>query len=106
MAEVLLKDIAYARSGDKGDVSNIGVLAQDEKAWEIIRRELTPEAIKAHFRGLVTGKVNVYEMPNLRALNIVMEGALGGGATNTLRYDQTGKALSTAILRMKVRTDG
>lgn len=102
MAKVLLKDLAYARSGDKGDISNIGVIAQNDRAWAIIRREVTPQSVKAHFGEWVQGKVEIYEIPNLHSLNVVMYGALGGGATRTLRYDQTGKAMATAILRMEV----
>ena len=101
----LLKDLAYARSGDKGDVSNIGVLAFDRAAYAVLRRTLTPERIKAHFGEMVRGPVEVYEMPNIDALQVVLHGALGGGATRTLRYDQTGKAMATALLRMEIPGD-
>lgn len=102
MAKVQLLELAGARSGDKGDVSNIGVIARSPEAWSVIRREVTPDRVKAHFGELVKGSVEVYELPNLMCLNVVMRGALGGGATNTLRYDQTGKAMATALLRMEV----
>lgn len=98
----LLKDIAYARSGDKGDVSNIGVMAFNADAYAILREYLTPERIKAHFGGLVQGQVEVYEMPNIHVLQVVLRRALGGGATRNLRFDQTGKAMATALLRMPV----
>jgi hypothetical protein len=98
----LLKDLAYTRSGDKGDVSNIGVLAFDHHAYDMLRRALTPERLKAHFGSMVRGSVEVYEMPNIEALQIVMHKALGGGATRTLRFDQTGKAMATALQRMEI----
>lgn len=95
-----LVDIAYARSGDKGDVSNIGVIAKDSAAYDELGRVLTPERVKAHFGDWVRGSVTVYPMPNIEAYNVVCRGALGGGATTTLRFDQTGKAMATALLRM------
>lgn len=105
MAQVLLKDLVYARSGDKGDVSNIGIIARDDRAWAIIQREVTPERLKAHFGAWLQGEVEIYPLPNLQAMNLVLRGALGGGATRTLRYDQTGKAMATAVLRMPVEVD-
>jgi hypothetical protein len=97
-----VKDVAYARSGDKGDVVNVGVLAFDETAYERLQRTLTPERIKAHFGDWVKGDVDVFPMPNLNAFNLLLHNALGGGATKTLRYDVTGKAFSTAVLRMEL----
>jgi len=99
---VRLVDLAYARSGDKGDVSNIGVLAKDDAAYAVLERQLTPERVKAHFGGWVQGAVEVYPMPNINGFNVVCRRALGGGATRTLRYDQTGKAMATALLRMEL----
>lgn len=99
---VKLVDLAYARSGDKGDVSNIGVLAKDEAAYALLERELTPERVKTHFGHWVQGEVEVYPMPNIHGFNVVCRQALGGGATRTLRYDQTGKAMATALLRMEL----
>jgi len=101
----LLKDLAYARSGDKGDVSNIGVIAHSPEAYEILREYLTPERIKAHFGTMVKGDVEVYEMPNIHVLQVVMRRALEGGATRNLRFDQTGKAMGTALLRLPVPVD-
>lgn len=101
----LLKDLAYTRSGDKGDVSNIGVLAFDSQAYQQLRRALTPQRLKVHFGPMVRGPIEVYEMPNIEALQIVMRGALGGGATRTLRFDQTGKAMATALLRLEIPLD-
>lgn len=102
MAKKLLKDLAYARSGDKGDICNIGLMALDDRCYEIIRREVTPERVKEHFRGMVKGKVDLYEMPNINSIEIVLHNALDGGATRTLRFDQTGKSMCTALLRMEV----
>lgn len=101
----LVRDIAYARSGDKGDVVNVGVLAFDDASWARLQRTLTPERIKAHFGDWVKGEVEVFPMPNISAFNIVLHGALGGGATRTLRFDVTGKAFSTAVLRMELAGD-
>lgn len=105
MAKVMLKDITYARSGDKGDVSNIGLIALNDKAWELISHHVTPERVKAHFGGMVKGEVKVYPMANIQALEIVLYKGLGGGATRTLRYDITGKAMCTALQRMEIETD-
>ena len=99
---MLVKDVAYARSGDKGDVVNVGVIALDDAAWERLQRTLTPARIKAHFGAWVTGDVDVFPMKNINAFNILLHGALGGGATKTLRYDVTGKAFSTAMLRLEL----
>ena len=97
-----VKDVAYARSGDKGDVVNVGVLAFDDAAYERLKRTLTPERIKSHFGEWVKGEVDVFPMPNLNGFNLLLHNALGGGATRTLRYDVTGKSFSTALLRMEV----
>lgn len=97
-----VKDVAYARSGDKGDVVNVGVLAFDDAAYERLKRTLTPERIKSHFGEWVKGEVDVFPMPNLNGFNLLLHNALGGGATKTLRYDVTGKAFSTAVLRMEL----
>jgi len=97
-----IKELAFARSGDKGDISNIGLLAKNAECYEIMKKEITSERIKNHFGKMVKGKVNIYEMPNTNALQIVMHNALGGGATKTLRYDQTGKSMGQALLKMHV----
>lgn len=98
----ILADLAYARSGDKGDVSNIGVIAKSPEAYEVLRTALTPERVREHFGGWVTGDVSVYPMPNIHSFNVLCRGALGGGATRTVRWDQTGKAMATALLRMRM----
>jgi len=97
-----LKDIAYARSGDKGDVVNVGVLALDDAAYQKLLEWLPPERLKRHFGDWVRGDVEVFPMPNINGFNLLLHNALGGGATKTLRYDVTGKAFSTALLRMEI----
>lgn len=103
--KVLLKDLAYARSGDKGDVIDIGVQAFNKEAYELLKKKMTPEKIKEHFKGDVKGDVVIYEMPNVLSLEIVMYNALGGGATRTLNLDQTGKAKGQALLYMEIVKD-
>lgn len=102
MKKVQLRELCYARSGDKGDTVNVGLLAKDDRAYEQVRRSLTPEKIKAHFGSMVRGGVEIYEMPNIRALNVVLRQALDGGASRTLRLDQTGKSMGSALLRMEI----
>ncbi|MFN8497918.1 MAG: hypothetical protein U0641_08685 [Anaerolineae bacterium] len=97
-----LRELAFVRSGDKGDVCSVGLLAFDDDAYTLLAREVTPERIKEHFRDMVKGPVEIYPMPNINALHIVLRNALDGGATRTLRFDQTGKAMSTALLRMEI----
>jgi hypothetical protein len=97
-----LHDLAFVRSGDKGDISNVVVLARDASAFHILQRELVPEAISLFMRGLVTGEVTVYTLPRIQAFNIVLRGALGGGATTTLRFDETGKSMCSILSRMPV----
>ena len=97
-----IKELAFARSGDKGDISNIGLLAKSDECYEIMKKEITSSRIRNHFGKMVKGEVNIYEMPNTNALQIVMHNALGGGATKTLRYDQTGKSMGQALLKMRV----
>lgn len=102
---IKLIDICYYRSGDKGDISNIGLMAKTEKAYEIIKGEITPERIKSHFKGWVKGDVIIYPMDNLQSLEIMLYKALGGGATKTLRIDQTGKAMGNALVKMEIEVD-
>jgi hypothetical protein len=103
--KIPLARIAHARSGDKGDVANIGVIAYDERRYPILVREVTPERVKAHFGALVQGAVERFELPNLGALNLVMRQALGGGGTVSLRVDPQGKTLGAALLRMEIEVD-
>lgn len=102
MTSKQLRELAFARSGDKGDVCNVGLLAFDDRCYEILAREVTAERIKAHFGDMVKGEVEIYPLPKVNALEIVLRNALGGGATRTLLFDQTGKSMSTSLLRMRV----
>ena len=102
MAECLLKDVAHGRSGDKGNISNICLYARDPKDYELLRRQVTAEKVKEHFRGIVFGEVVRYEMPTLNGFNFVMKEALGGGATQSLRLDTLGKTMASALMRMKI----
>lgn len=102
MSTIQLRELAYARSGDKGDVCNIGLLAFNRENYELISKYVTPERVKEHFGDMVKGAIEIYEMPNIDALEIVLRNALDGGATRTLRFDQTGKAMGTALLRMEI----
>lgn len=98
----LLADLAYVRSGDKGDTATIGVIAKAPEHYAAIKRSVTPQKVRALFKDWVKGPIHVYEMDNIDAVVVYMEGALGGGATRTLRLDQTGKSLGNAILRLTV----
>lgn len=95
-------DLAYLRSGDKGDVSNVAVMARDADAYEVLARTLVPERILEYLEGLIAGPVVVHALPNLHAFEVVMHGALGGGATQTLRFDETGKSMGAVLSRMTV----
>jgi hypothetical protein len=99
---VRLLDLAYARSGDKGDTANVGVIARRPEFYPILARELTVGRVAAHFQGMLTGGVERFDLPNLGALNFLLHGALGGGGTVSLKTDAQGKTLSTALLRMEL----
>lgn len=98
--KVRLVDIAHARSGDKGDTANVGVIAMRREWYPLLARELTRDRVAAHFRGMITGEVERFELPNLDALNFLLHGALGGGGTLSLKTDAQGKVFSTALLRL------
>lgn len=100
--KIKLRNIAHGRSGDKGDAANIGIIAYDDKGFEIIRKHLTAERVKEHFEGICQGKVERYELPNLRALNFLLHETLGGGGTVSLKHDAQGKTLAAALLRMEL----
>jgi phosphoribosylaminoimidazole-succinocarboxamide synthase len=103
--KVLLRELAFARSGDKGDVSDIGIMAKSKNIYDLLVKTLTPEKIKEHFKGMVKGDVEVYPMPNINSIEVVLRQALGGGATCTLRFDQTGKSMGQALLRLQVEAE-
>lgn len=97
-----LARIAHARSGDKGDTANIGIMAFNDRYYPVLLREVTAERVKAFFGEMVKGEVTRYELPNLAALNFLMRGALDGGGTLSLRTDAQGKTYSAALLRMDI----
>jgi hypothetical protein len=99
---MLLREIAHARAGDKGDISNIALIAYDAGDYEWLKQAVTAERVKAHFAGIVGGEVLRYELPLLGALNFVLHGALGGGVTRSLALDAHGKSLSSALLAMRI----
>jgi hypothetical protein len=98
--KVRLLDIAHARSGDKGDTANVGVIALKPEWFPLIERELTERKVTEHFRGMITGRVERFVLPNLCALNFLLHGALDGGGTLSLKTDAQGKVYSTALLRI------
>ena len=100
--KVRLLQLAHARSGDKGDTANVGVIARQPAFYPLLARALTVERVAAHFRGMLTGPVERFELPNLNALNFLLHGALGGGGTVSLKTDAQGKTLSTALLRLEI----
>ena len=105
MKKVEVRELAYCRSGDKGDISNVGVLAFNEKNYQILLKQLTPERIKAHYKGMVKGDIEIYPMPNLNAIEVVMHNALDGGAPRSLRFGQTGKAMGPLFSLMEIEVD-
>jgi hypothetical protein len=102
MARLALRELCGYRSGDKGDVANVALFADDDETFELIRSEATAERVKAHFGDMVQGRVDRYEAANVRALNFVMQGALGGGGPRSLRADTLGKTLGGALVRMEI----
>lgn len=99
---VQLVDLAHARSGDKGDTANVGVIALRPEWYPLLERELTRERVRRHFENVITGTVERFELPNLLALNFLLHGALDGGGTLSLKTDAQGKVFSTALLRMEI----
>jgi hypothetical protein len=100
---VRLVELAHARSGDKGDTANVGLIARNPRDYPLLVREVTAARVARHFRGMIAGPVERYELPNLYALNFLLHGALDGGGTISLKTDAQGKVLSTALLRMEIR---
>ena len=99
---VPLHTIAHARSGDKGDASNVGLIADSPALYDIIRREVTAERVKAHFREVCRGEVERFEVPNLLALNFILHDSLGGGGTESLKDDAQGKTHAQGLLQMEI----
>ena len=101
-ATFYLREIAHARAGDKGDTCNIGVIAYRPEYYPILLEQVTVERVRGHFIGLVHGPITRYEMPNVDAINLVLERSLGGGVTRSLSLDPHGKSYSALILTMQV----
>lgn len=100
--KISLLKLAHARSGDKGDTANVGLIALHDDYYRLLVREVTAERVKEHFGEMVKGDVERFELPNLGALNFLLHGALGGGGTLSLMTDAQGKTFSTALLRMNI----
>jgi hypothetical protein len=105
MPRIQLRQIAHARSGDKGDSANIGLIALKPEHYPTLVREVTAERVKRQFAGICQGNVERFELPNLHALNFVLHGALDGGGLVSLRTDNQGKTYSTALLRMEIEME-
>jgi hypothetical protein len=103
--KVQLLKLAHARSGDKGDTANVGLIALRDEFYPLLVREITAERVKRHFAGICKGEVERFELPNLKALNFLLHESLGGGGTLSLMTDAQGKTFSTALLRMKLDVD-
>ena len=99
---VPLLRLAHARSGDKGDTANVGLIALEPDYYPILVKQVTAARVARHFKGIITGTVERFELPNLHALNFLLHGALGGGGTVSLKTDAQGKVFSTALLRMEI----
>lgn len=102
MAEVQLVELAHARSGDKGDTANVGLIVYDEEDYPIVLEMVTPDRVKEHFKDMVKGPVERFRLDNLHAVNFLLHGALDGGGTVSLMTDAQGKVFSTALLRMGI----
>ncbi len=100
--KIRLLDICHARSGDKGDIGNIGLIARKAEYYPIIKKYVTADLVKRHFDGICLGRVERFELPNLWALNFLLHESLGGGGTKSLKNDAQGKTLSSALLRMEL----
>lgn len=105
MKTVALRCVAHARSGDKGDTSNVAVIAHDRRDFELLRNEVTEKRVRSVYGGLVRGEIVRYELPRLGALNFVMRRALGGGVTTSLSLDPHGKTRSSLILTLRITVD-
>ena len=97
-----LKEIAHSRTGDKGNISIISVIAYKDSDYELIKEKVTVERLKDYFKEIVNGKITRYEIDSISALNFVMEDALGGGVTRSLAFDMHGKSLGSALLEMEI----
>jgi len=105
MAKVRLLQIAHARSGDKGDTANVGIIALKPEYYPLLVEHVTADRVKEHFKGICLGDVERFEVPNLGALNFLLHHSLDGGGTISLKTDAQGKTYSTALLRMEIDVD-
>ncbi len=103
--KIHLKDICYARCGDKGNMANIGLMAFDSEKYELIKKNVTPERIKEHFGDWVRGPVQIWPMDNINTLLVLMHGALDGGVAMSLRFDGQGKSLGEYLRQMEIEMD-
>ena len=101
-----LIELAHARSGDKGDTANVGLIAKKPAFYPILVKQISAARVARHFKGMITGPVERFELPNLNALNFLLHGALDGGGTISLKTDAQGKVFSTALLRMEIDVKG
>lgn len=106
MTRFRLEDIAHARSGDKGDGSNVGIIAYTEAGFRLLQRELTTDRVKQHFSGICKGSVDRFEVPNLKAINFILHDSLGGGGSESVKTDAQGKTHGQALLRMELDLPG
>ena len=102
MKKIRLSEIAHARSGDKGDASNVGIVAYSHDGYEWLRQHLTPARVKQHFHAIGKGAVERYEVPNLLALNFILHDSLGGGGSESLKTDAQGKTHGLGLLQMEI----
>lgn len=102
MQKIKLSQIAYARSGDKGDASNVGIVAYNRAGYELLKKALTPEKVKAHFQRICRGPVERFEVENIFALNFILHDALGGGGSESLKSDAQGKTHGLGLLQMEI----
>jgi len=102
MARIKLLQVAHARSGDKGDTANVGLIAYKPEYYPMLVEQVTAERVKDHFKGICLGEVERFEVPNLYALNFLLHESLDGGGTQSLKTDAQGKTYSAALLRMEI----
>ena len=106
MKTIKLSEIAHARSGDKGDGSNVGLIAYTDAGYQAIREQVTCERVKQHFSKICLGKVTRFEVPNLRALNFLLQDSLGGGGSESVKTDAQGKTHGMGLLEMEIQISG
>lgn len=102
MKRIRLSEIAYARSGDKGDASNVGIVAYDRAGYELVKRTLTPARVKSHFHAICRGEVERYDVDGIMALNFILHDSLGGGGSESLKSDAQGKTHGLGLLQMEI----